>query len=256
MRKLGRHGRFANQLFQYAYLRLFCKEYQCPPWIGQFLFGHDDPPVTANLPTVTEKRIYDIAKSRVRGRDNINIKGYFQYHTSCYPDRGAFQALFQPVPAVKEQVDLVPHMLRSGGRTLVGLHIRHGDYGTLKRKGQRWCFRAPTQWYLDWLEERWDRLPNPALLIATNDPDNVLPDFGAYKPICMMTAPDEAPYYSDFYMLTQCDYLLISNSSFGFAASMINDCEPTCYRPRLSEKKLISYDPWCSHTCLRDEQYP
>ena len=255
MRKLGKYGRFANQLFQYAYLRLFCEEYQCPPWIGQFLFGHDDPPITAKLPTVIEKRIYEIEKSKVLGRDNINIEGYFQYHTSCYPCSASFRALFQPTAAVKEQVDLIPHMLRSGARELVGLHIRHGDWGRIKKNGARWCFRAPNLWYLDWLEEHWSGLRDPALYIATDDPENVLPDFAKYKPYSQAMSPDEAPYYGDFYALTQCDYVLISNSSFGFAAGMINGFEPKCYRPRLSEKRLIEYDPWNSHTCLRDEQY-
>ena len=253
MSKLGTYGRFANQIFQYAYLRLFCKEYQCPPWIGQFLFGHDDPPVTAQLPRVTEKHIYDIAESKVFGRDNIDICGYFQYHTTCYPNRGRFQALFQPVLAVKEQVDIIPRMLRSGGRTLVGAHIRHGDYGRIKRPSARWCFRAPTQWYLNWLDEHWGAMRDPVLLIASDDLDNVLPDFAEYKPFSVNPLPDEAPYYADFYMLTQCDHLLISNSSFGFAASMINRFEPTCYRPRLSLKKLIRYSPWSAHTAFRDE---
>ena len=254
MRKLGKYGRFGNQLFQYAYLRLFCDEYQCPPWIGQFLFGHDDPPVTEKFPRITEKHIHEIAKSKVFGRDNVDIRGYFQYHTSCYP-KEAFRALFQPVPAVKEQVDLVPHMMRSGGKTVVGAHVRRGDFGKVRTKGGRWCFPAPTQWYLDWLEEHWSRLPDPVLYVASDDLDNVLPDFAAYKPHSANMSPDEAPYYGDFYMLTQCDYLLISNSSFSFAASMVNGFQPTCYRPRLSLKKLIPYNPWNAYTFLRDEQY-
>jgi protein subunit release factor A len=44
MSSIGKLGRFGNQLFQYAFLRI-CAErsgarIECPPWVGQALFGH------------------------------------------------------------------------------------------------------------------------------------------------------------------------------------------------------------------------
>jgi hypothetical protein len=255
MRRLGSSGRFGNQIFQYAYLRIFCKEYQCPEWIGQRLFGHKDPPVTVRFRTVNEKWTLDITKSEVFGKDNIDVLGAFQYHTRCYPIREQFRSLFRPVPSVVQEVGVQIRMLRSGGHTLVGIHIRHGDYGRFPRRKPSWCFRAPTSWYLDWLKEHWMQLRDPVLLLASDDIENVLPDFADYKPITILPGPDFAPDYADFYMLTQCDYLLISNSSFSFAASMINEHNPTCFRPRLSEKRLIPYDPWDAPTVFMDERY-
>lgn len=46
MSSLGQLGRFGNQLFQYAFLRICARNsgarVECPPWIGQTLFGHKD----------------------------------------------------------------------------------------------------------------------------------------------------------------------------------------------------------------------
>jgi hypothetical protein len=51
-------GRFGNQLFQYAFLRICAQNrgarIECSPWIGQTLFGHDDAPIAERLPRAIE----------------------------------------------------------------------------------------------------------------------------------------------------------------------------------------------------------
>lgn len=255
MKKLGRHGRFANQIFQYAYLRITSKgSYQCPPWIGQTLFGHDDPPVTLDLYKVKEEHVYDYEDSHIAGQDNIDLTGYFQYHTSWYPGQDYFRSLFSPVPSVRSAVEGTIQKCRDRGRTVVGLHLRRGDYGTFKRQSARWCFVAPTSWYLTWLNENWHTFDKPVLFIASDEPDKVVQDFKQYDVVVSDTT-FEPDYYEDFYTLTQCDVMLISNSSFGFAASMLNERATDFYRPRLSEQKMIPYDPWNAYTTLHDEKY-
>src|SRR5919202_2877616 len=56
---LGKLGRFGNQLFQYAFLRI-CAErsgsrVECPFWIGQTLFGHKDASISQQLPPAIER---------------------------------------------------------------------------------------------------------------------------------------------------------------------------------------------------------
>ena len=50
MSSIGQLGRFANQLFQYAFLRICAQQsgarIECPAWIGQTLFGHQDAPIS------------------------------------------------------------------------------------------------------------------------------------------------------------------------------------------------------------------
>jgi hypothetical protein len=59
MSSLGRLGRFGNQIFQYAFLRICANEsgarVECPPWIGQKLFGHADAPISRCLRPAIER---------------------------------------------------------------------------------------------------------------------------------------------------------------------------------------------------------
>lgn len=242
MRKLGQFGRFANQLFQYAFLRTQQKTgYQCPRWIGQEIFGLDDPPITKELPRVKETNIYDAAQSRIIGRDDIDILGYFQYHTSWWRQyKDYMRELFTPLYRDPTVTDL-----QKKGYTVIGIHIRRGDYGTFTRDSAKWAFRAPCSWYRRWLRSR--DIPNSILFIASDEP--VLPEFQDFE---CVTSGD---MYGDFYGLTQTDILLISNSSFGFMASMLNTRVCETWRPRLSAQALVPYDPWDAHTVFRDEKY-
>ena len=110
MSSIGQLGRFGNQLFQYAFLRICAEKsgatVECPPWIGQTLFGHNDAPISKRLPPVIERKdvgesLFDVipefipylekladAKSfRVgsevleTGLANVDLWGFFQFHT-------------------------------------------------------------------------------------------------------------------------------------------------------------------------------
>jgi len=224
VRKLGRKGRFGNQLFQYARLRQEAGDrYQCGVWAGQELFGLNDPPVRPG--------VKDIGTN-------------FPYDSGWY-DKDLFQSVLHMVPnAALDRV--IEHAKQDG--PVVGVHLRRGDYGTFKRRSARWCFRAPTEWYVQWLDANLHRMDGtPTVLIASDDPTEQIPTYQTFK--------TDGTVLSDFYALTKCDYLLISNSTFSFAASMLaSDCQE-CWRPRLSLKKLVKYDPWDSPVVFKDELY-
>lgn len=234
VKHLGIKGRFANQLFQYAHLRQRAgDDYQCPRWVGQSLFGLDDPPVTS-------------------GTKDIGFK--FPLDSSWYHER-LFRRLFRPTSEWINRVQpLIDAMKKKG--PLLGIHLRRGDYGTFKRKSARWCFRALTKWYAAWLAEYIDLIDGmPTVFIATDDPDMLVPsEFLPYR-IMRWKQCKNGDFFWDFYTLTQCDYLLIANSTFSFAASMLNEQCESFWRPRLSEERLISYNPWDSNIVLKDELY-
>ena len=80
-------------------------------------------------------------------------------------------------------------------------------------------------------------------------------DFAEYQPITIKDLGvelPEAPFYPDFYVLSQCDVLAISNSTFSFAAAMLNERGKFFFRPHLLQEKLIAFDPWNSEPLLRD----
>ena len=126
---------------------------------------------------------------------------------------------------------------------MVGIHLRRGDYGPPP------FYSTPSSWYKDYLDGLWQTLDNPVLFIASDEPLKVVKDFSEYGPI---TSNDlgiklpEAEFYPDFYILSQCDVLLISNSSFSFAASMLNHHSRTFVRPHFKAGKLVPFDPWDS----------
>lgn len=257
MSTLGLNGRFANQIFQYAFLRIYSQEhmfrYETPPWIGQQLFGCQDPHISCQLPLLREESsliseaIIPNSNEVFRG---VDFWGYFQYHTSYYaPYKEFFRSLFQPVPAVKTAMEEGYSRLSSLGKTIVGLHLRRGDYG------YEYFFIAPSIWYLDWLQEIWPTLDDPVLFIASDEPEEVLADFSEFHPVTTKSlgiSLDAADYFPDFYLLSKCDICAISNSSFSFAASMLNSKGYSFYRPSMALNKLIKYDPWRSEVVLRD----
>jgi len=268
MSTLGGWGRFANQVFQYAFLRIYAKinnfDYQVPEWVGQYLFGHDDPLITNKLPLVSENFTngpYDGSDSAVAGvkppPKNVDIRGYFQYQTKFFlPYQEYFRSLFIPIPEVSRIVKKTYFNLKSRGNTIIGFHLRRGDYGTFKRLDQGIFFITPCEWYLDWLKKNWDRFDKPVLFLASDEINKVKNNFAKYNPVTNkdlgINLP-QAPFYPDFYTLSKCDVMVISNSSFSFAASMLNTRCTEFLRPRLSLRKFIPYDPWNAPTIFRDE---
>lgn len=260
-------GRFGNQIFQYAFLHLYTEKnnfrIQIAPWIGQYLFGHNDPPITEPLPYINDCAnnpfICHVNDSPIAGNieppKNVDIMGFFQYHTSFYKShKDFFRFLFKPVLEVEVIVKKSVDILRGRGKTVIGFHLRRGDHKILTtdiEEKETECFGAPCEWYLTWLEKNWSRFDEPVLFLASDELCRIENDFAKYYPITNKQLEIKlpiAPFYPDFYTLSHCDVLCISNSSFSFAASMLNEKCVEQYRPRLKLKKLISYDPWNAHT--------
>jgi FkbM family methyltransferase len=269
--KLGSHGRFANQIFQYAFLKVYARKYnlrvETPNWIGQYLFGCNDPQIS-NLPKLQE--VKEIANQVTGSRSlpdsekpfqNTDFCGFFQFHSKYYaPYKEYFRSLFEPVGEVASTMTAAMNKLRARGKTVVGLHIRRGDYKRLmweKIPDVTYVYMAPHQWYKDWLDSFWETLEEPILFIASDEIEAVVDDFADYN---VVTAKNlgvdlpRAPYYPDFYILSHCDMLGISNSSFSFVASMLNKEGKVFFRPHFKAKKLIPYDPWNSQPLLRWKQ--
>ncbi|MDF2814194.1 MAG: methyltransferase FkbM family [Paenibacillus sp.] len=259
MSSLGENGRFGNQLLQYAFLKIYAKRYglrvRTPAWIGQHLYGHSDRPIRRRLPKVYENHISNkevLLTATNPVYVNVDFWGYFQFHTQYYaPYKKYFCSLFTPVPKIQEELGNGIGKLRLKGKTLVGLHIRRGDY-LLRTNHEiygKLHFPTPCSWYQEWLRSIWEKLEKPILFIASDEPNSVLRDFSEYKPI---TAKDlvpsfpEAEFYPDHYILSQCDILAISNSTFSYTASMLNNKATIFVRPDLETQRLVSYAPWNS----------
>lgn len=264
---MGKRGRFANQIFQYAFLKIYAKKHnlqvETPKWIGRELFGCDDVVCRRDFPSVRIPNdsisfVTDLNLHHEQPLTNTNIRGYFQYHTKSYVEyKNYFRSLFQPVPNIISKLGTRFEQLKEKADLVVGLHIRRGDFGFDQ------FFLSPSEWYKEWLDSFWDKLKNPVLFIASDEANKVVKDFVKYNPITVKDLDVDLEFfnqskkkacYPDFYFLTQCDKVAVSNSSFSFAACMLNEVASVFVRPRLSLRKLILFDPWNAPPMFRDER--
>lgn len=251
MRSLGANGRFGNQLLQYAFLRLYARQHdlaaQSFDWIGRDLFGCDDPFPARNFPSLDESQVDLFASLNGQGPvlADHDLSGYFCGHTSAWQNRtDDFRALFQPRPAVRSWLGPAMAELAARGRTLVGVHIRRGDFG----QGKFWI--APTQWYLRWLESIWGGLDAPVLYIASDDP-GVTAAFSAFQPLdARNLGAGRLDFCLDHHVLSQAHHLAISNSTFSFTAAMLNQKAQAFVRPERAVQALVPFDPWNADVLL------
>jgi hypothetical protein len=285
MRELGRCGRWGNQVFQYQFLRLYADrwglEVQLPPWVGNELCGFSEPNISVMLPHAHEKwqgnHLDEQVPPRANEFVNTDWRGYAQYHASYYaPWKYEIRSWFMPTLEVLDQVLPATQWALEqfiAKRTIIGLHIRRGDYGRL-------IFHlTPKEWWRKWLEENWQRFVNPILFIATESPET-LEWFADYDPVTMADLnvtlkpsrryynylshdlakrePWQMDFFPDWYMLTLCDVLALSNSTFGFTAAMMNKFLQECWRSSIPEQGFESIDPWDSRPMRleRCEDYP
>ena len=284
MASLGKMGRFGNQVFQYAFLRLAANvaalQYQCPEWAGHHLFGLDDPPVSQSLPPAIEisangESVFDVfpdfipyveklfgkRASRIgpdalrKPAEPADLLGFFQFHTRHYlPHRDLFRSLFVPRDDMREWLREPIDLLRTKGRTIVAIHMRAGDYRWLPQLG--FTMSTPPSRWIEWLDENWGRLDNPVLFICSDTVSRYKDAFRKYNPVTADDLHIHAPqrlrgkglgYYRDYYVLTQADVVGVSNSSFSFSAAMLNERARTFIRPSWNNGvELIPFDPWDS----------
>lgn len=258
---LGRHGRFGNQLLQYGVLRLYAARHgltlEAPPWPGRHLYGLDDPLPGPALPRLPEREVEasvmaSLGGARLSGAEGAvladrDVTAYFCGDTSVLaPHREAFRGFFTPGPQIRPWADALTTRLRAADRTVVALHIRRGDFGW----GPFWM--APESWYLRWLEAAWPGLDRPVLYVATDDP-RCLSAFAAYQPLSARDLAEPIPgaeFLTDFHVLCEADLVAVSNSSFSFVATMLNQRARSVVRPDKARQALVPYDPWSSPVLL------
>ncbi|KAA0570566.1 alpha-1,2-fucosyltransferase [Azospirillum sp. Sh1] len=250
---LGCNGRFGNQLLQYGFLRLYAARHdldlEVPEWVGRYLYDCDDPLPGAPLPRVSEEDhdFFASLSGAAPVRAECDVTGYFCRHTAALaPYRADFRRLFMPGRYLWPRADAIEHRLRARGRTIVALHLRRGDYGW----GRFWI--APELWYRTWLEQLWADLEKPVLYLATDAPE-LAAAFSPFSPILatdLGTPLAGAEFFTDFHALCVADVLAISNSTFSFAAGLLNRTARRFVRPDRHRRMLVPYDPWDAEVLL------
>ena len=261
MSQLGRYGRFGNCLFQSAFLHCYAKQHdltvQAPKFPGQEIFSFRFDPIEQHKPTMVEKTsVTDSCTVEPPSGDeyvNRDVSGYFQFHTGWYrPFKRDLQVMFKPV---------ISPTFSAGDRTVVGMHSRWGDYDNRKH-----AWRAPTQWYVNWVNENWGRLTDPVLLICAEDQKKFMdgytalckPGTSAFDAIKASITVPESSYKQDWVNLQACDIVLMPNSTFGFTAALFSSKVRETWRASLPDEKFVNFDVWFARPLLPDacEKYP
>lgn len=255
---IGRMGRFANSLFQYLFIQTYARDMDyspiCPIWAGDDMF--EVQPGLAQLPQLpnkVEEAGFEINDSSITGdprpQPACDFTGFFQYHTRYYlPHQDMIRSHLAPKGAYAERRDQIRALFDAEPGPVATLHLRRGDFGT------GIFFIAPEAWYLDWLATLRKEHPNLSVYIASDDIEAVRPAFADYP---VLTEADLPPveldheFATDFLALTQGDVVAISNSSFSFAASMLNMRAKQFVRPVLERERLEEFDPWNAPVLLR-----
>lgn len=203
---------------------------------------------TAGAPSVR------VGVEALQGISNVDLWGFFQFHTRfLQPYQAFFRSLFQPVPELRAALEVGVAQLRSPGKTIIGVHIRRGDFVRLPIAG--FTLVVPLAWWCDWLDSIWDQFDQPVLFLCSDELERVLPAFAKFNPVtCNDLSIDlpqlqaiQAEFYIDFFMLSQCDVVGISNSVFSFTACLLNEQGQHFFRPCWDFSiRFVRFDPWDS----------
>jgi hypothetical protein len=270
MSNLGKNGRFGNQIFQHFFLKLAAMELGCeistPQWIGNSIFNIPKTiPLEESINFFPLERIatrYDSPDSHLEkikkiidanNFNRIDVSGYFQYHTKYlkkYQEK--FKDIFDIDDSIIRKANESLKKLKEDSQPLIALHYRAGDY-LEHEKSNHPIFVPPN---IDSISQKIDdiysqiRDRNPIVYLASDD----LPYASALlssKGISHITSLDfgvdkneDGLLALDFTLLTLADILLISNSSFSFAAAMLSKKGKYFFRPRIEDKKYVAFDPW------------
>jgi len=166
------------------------------------------------------------------------------------------------IPAIQNFIDL------KDDEKLVIVHARVSAAGVLGGYSLKWPF--PKDWYKSKLEEISNLPGKKKYFVCTDNKEVFLQMFPEFeflfldeqvkydlKPIS--TAPRPAldgevggtgcfGFVPDFVIMTLADHLLISDSTFSYAAAMLNrKKDAKFYKPSIKNSCLIEYDPWSSY---------
>jgi hypothetical protein len=249
MTTLGANGRYGNQLLQYALVRLYAEKHdliaQFPDWIGRDLFDFDDPlPDTTLLPRVDERDVEFFASlngATAKVYSESDIFGYFCGNTGLWSGhREKFRKLFAPSKKIQPLLDQALGRLTASAKTIIALHLRRGDFGY----GPFWI--APPSWYVPWLDLLWAKLEQPLLYVAS-DVETLPKELAKFSPWNANRLGIRIPgveFLVDHHILRHADHLAIANSTFSFAAAMLNTRAQSFVRPDPDLRVLVPFDPW------------
>jgi hypothetical protein len=271
-------GYFSNQLFKYFTLFTLSEDYkleiQTPEWIGQKIF---DIPISK-----IDESIYYTPITE--GRDPNDICGYHQnyskiinqgekfketnfdvapdcntfYHTSWYArhkekllDHCSFKK--SAFDNIKEQIDKLKEDISCD--KIITIHARMADDYHAKWKFPENTYKQGAKFLIDYYQMQ--GFKNPKIFICTDRKKEARSIFSDFDPIFLedhnvkfdVSWENEyngsLDFLPDYFLITQSDCVLASDSTFAYSACMFNQVpNAKFFRPSQKEMGLVPFDPW------------
>ena len=189
----------------------------------------------------------------VSGFKGLDFSGYGMIPTDMFAaDKEQIRAEHAFDQRLIERFDRALAPFLAGGKKLIVIHLRRGDYGY----GQ--FFRAPCAWYQEWVARQGFAPDSHAVFICSEEPGRYRGRFPGFTVVTadeLGTPVTLAPYF-DFLAMTRADALAVANSSFSFFAAMLNPHAGVFVRPDAREGRLVPFDPWDSSPLLEQKLSP
>lgn len=146
-----------------------------------------------------------------QGKGPIFLDGLYAIHSralTVFADE--IRDFFRPVHSVRQKVQKRLEMARAKAPTLVGVHIRHGDYRSFL--GGRLFF--PSSHYASVMRQVESAMPSPVcFVICSNEPQDGVNFSG------LTWVVGDGGEVEDLYLLAGCDYLISTASTYAQWAS-------------------------------------
>lgn len=258
MNSLGLLGRFGNQLFQYMFLRVLGEKSNAvtlsPAWLGDKIFDIESKEYRLSLPQVIERDLTIVKRlptidplhlltCTTWDLPNSDLIGYFQLHTGIYQAyKGFIKDTFRFNDTFAGLIDGASSILRDGGKKIIAIHLRRGDYGDDQ------FYIAPWTWYLDWIEARGLSSDDYVIYISSEEPEKFKGKFRGFtcatRHDLFDSSDSDLSIGFDFGMMVEADVLCVSNSTFSIFASLLNQRASSFARPRIDFYALAEFEPW------------
>ena len=257
-----RFGRFGNQLFKFFFLKIVERTLGCeiryPNWLGCLTFNLPQSEALLPMQEVIEFNTFgsislincleEIKKQRLRGIDVLDIKGFFQFHTSQYkPYKDLFSAVFSVNNYILLQVINSMERISDQG-SVVGIHVRRGDY---VNNANPYFFTTPIDSILKSIDSlRQTRFISGGIYIASDDPIFVIEIFKKEGLLTLIADnlffinDDSSRLMIDFIVLSLSNAIIVSNSSLSMFSAMMNTNSKIFLRPVPGFELLKPFDPW------------
>lgn len=250
MRNLGRNGRMANQLLQWAFLTFYAWRHdlrvEAPDFPAASTIGARPAPVSRDLPTLRYAPFEDEAALALWDLDepliDVDFDGYFQELPGCWgPHRALFRALlrFGAEDAADRWRAAIPN-------PVIAVHVRRGDLADPVHATIPQFAPVPLDWYVAWVENEIARLPGARLYVATDSPDEVLPAFARFDPLPSAAFAEDVRV-GDLLAMARADAFAFGNSSFGRLAGLLAADGQRQAAADFRTKALTACDAWREH---------